>query len=119
MNTATPDDIARRDGNQITAANSGTLTILHESESGVLVVRQGSRKHWRKGEPDLPPRYRLMRLVEGAEQPHLYRQMLFNSAHLDRLPLILIDLGVSVQPGRYWQAHRKAMIKQADALTTA
>ena len=116
----TPKDrlvgIARREDAQIIpTCIMGRLTILHESASGVLVVREASRKHWRKGQPDLPTVYHLMRLVKGEEQPHLYRRMLFNSAHLDRHPLILVDLGVSVEPKCHWQAHRKAMASKADA----
>jgi hypothetical protein len=107
--------IARREGNEIIpTCIMGHLTILHESASGVLVVKEASRKHWRKGQPDLPTKYHLMRLVAGAEQPHLYRRMLFNSRHLDEYPLVLLGLGVSVEPGRHWQACRKALIKQAE-----
>jgi hypothetical protein len=115
--TATPKAIARREGDQIIpTCIMGDLTIIHESESGVLVVREGSRKHWRKGKPDLPTRYLLMRLVVGAEQPHHYRRMLFNSRHLAEYPLVLLNLGVSVEPGRQWREHRQAMIKKADSL---
>ena len=105
--------IARREGNRIEVpVLMGDLTILHESDNGVLVVREGSRKHWKKDHPDFPVRLRLMKLVEGT--PEHYRNMLFNSAHLPDYPLVLIDLGVSREPGRSWRQGRTEMIECAD-----
>lgn len=116
MTNPHPVAIARRDGDRILpTCIMGELTILHEADSGVLVVREASRKHYDKGQPDMPVRYHLMRLVVGADEPEHYSRMLYNSAHLGDYPLVLIELGESVEPGRDWRAHRATLIEQAEA----
>lgn len=105
--------IARREGSRIhVPCIMGELTILHEADNGVLVVREGRRKHWQKGRPDLPVTLRLMKLVDGT--PEHYQKMLFNSAHLPHYPLVLLDLGESSIPGRAWREGRDRMISRAN-----
>ena len=120
--------IARREGTTI-VTSSGTVTILHEAANGILVVSRPSRKHWKKGYPDLPVRYELARLLTGEEAVEGRLKTICNSAHYDAYPDVFVGLSLgnkteagTVVPedrvaGRNWRAARTEMITLAENYT--
>jgi hypothetical protein len=120
--------IARREGTTITAS-FGTVTILHEAANGILVVSRPSRKHWKKGYPDLPVNYELARLLTGDEAVEARDRVICNSAHYASMPDVFIGLSLGNKDeagtvvlehrvaGRNWRAARTEMIALAENYT--
>ena len=107
--------IARREDDTITASFvGGNLTILHEADNGILVVKlpsYGGVSGW-----DLVPvRYALARLYTGEDAVEARRRTICNSAHYASMPDVIEFVGdAPVVAGKQWQAARRELIEQAD-----
>ena len=110
--------IARREDDSITASFvGGDLTIIHEADNGILVVRLPRRKHWKDGEPEIPVRYSLARLYTGEAAVEARRRTLCNSAHYASMPDVIEMLGDDVVAGKHWRVVRAEMVEKAEALS--
>jgi len=108
--------IARREGPSICASFvGGDLSIIHEADNGILVVRLPRRKHWKEGEPDLPVRYSLARLYTGEDAVKARSRTLCNSAHYDSMPDVIEMIGRDVVAGKHWRAVRAEMVEKAES----
>ena len=107
--------IARREDDSITASFvGGDLTILHEADNGILVVKlpsYGGVRGW-----DLAPvRYALARLYTGEAAVEARLRTICNSAHYASKPDVIEFIGDSVVAGKHWRAVRAEMVAKAEA----
>jgi hypothetical protein len=108
--------IARREGRSISASFvGGDLTVIHEADNGILVVRLPRRKHWKDGEPDIPVRYRLARLYTGEDAVKARSRTICNSAHYADRPDVIEMIGRDVVASTHWRAVRAEMVAKAEA----
>ena len=107
--------IARREDNSITASFvGGDLTILHEADNGILVVKPPSYGGVRGWEL-VPVRYALARLYTGEAAVEARLRTLCNSAHYESMPDVIEMIGRSVVAGKHWRAVRAEMVAKAEA----
>ena len=106
--------IARREDHKITANFvGGDLTILHEADNGILVVKlpsYGGVRGWEL----VPVRYALARLHTGEDAVEARRRTLCNSAHYEALPDVIEFVGHPTVAGKNWRAARQALVEQAE-----
>ena len=108
--------IARREGLHVRASFvGGDLSIIHEADNGILVVRLPRRKHWKDGEPDIPVRYSLARLYTGEDAVKARSRTLCNSAHYADMPDVIEMIGRDVEASTRWRAVRAEMVAKAEA----
>ena len=110
--------IARREEDRIAASFvGGNLTILHEADNGVLVVRlpsYGGVSGWKL----VPVRYALARLYTGEAAVEARRRTICNSAHYASMPDVIEFVGGdAVVAGKHWRAARTEMVVLAENYT--
>jgi hypothetical protein len=107
--------LANKDGSSLSVAIvGGNLSIIHEADNGILVVRLPRRKHWRDDEADIPVRYQLARIYTGDAAVEARRHILCNSAHCEAMPHVVEFIGEKMEAGRDWQKVRRIMVERAN-----